>query len=310
MDPIEVSFSDLSPGWKARFVKRLARYVPIVERDRAPVVIAGPGAYGGDHGSYLKHDDALRIFVTGENVVPDFNLFDYAFGFHHICFGDRYTRLPNYYLYDAFDILRAGGLPDHLTTEARKFCCFVYSNGHAHPSRDVFFHKIGAIKPVDSAGGHLNNTGWRPQVAYSPGWEDALVAFYSRYKFVIAFENSSTPGYTTEKIVTAMAAGAIPIYWGNPLVHLDFNPRRFVNCHDYPSIDAVIARVMEIDRDEGLRRAIVAEPVFDRPASTPEATWDAFRTILTQTPEAATRRNRYVWGAELEKRARAAAGLR
>ena len=36
------------------------------------------------------------------------------------------------------------------------------------------------------------------------------------YKFSIAFENAWYPGYTSEKIVTSMLAGTIPIYWGNP----------------------------------------------------------------------------------------------
>ena len=37
----------------------------------------------------------------------------------------------------------------------------------------------------------------------------------------IAFENSSFPGYTTEKIFEPMLEGSIPIYWGNPRVDED-----------------------------------------------------------------------------------------
>ena len=47
-------------------------------------------------------------------------------------------------------------------------------------------------------------------------------AFLRDYKFTIAFENESHPGYTTEKIVEPMLADSIPIYWGDPLVGTDF----------------------------------------------------------------------------------------
>ena len=36
---------------------------------------------------------------TGENQVPDFNICDYAIGFHYIDFQDRYIRFPLYHFY-------------------------------------------------------------------------------------------------------------------------------------------------------------------------------------------------------------------
>lgn len=36
---------------------------------------------------------------TGENQVPDFNICDYAIGFHYIYFQDRYIRFPLYHFY-------------------------------------------------------------------------------------------------------------------------------------------------------------------------------------------------------------------
>src|SRR5207249_8371440 len=43
-------------------------------------------------------------------------------------------------------------------------------------------------------------------------------AFISQYKFTIAFENSSYPGYHTEKILDPMMVDSLPIYWGNPCI--------------------------------------------------------------------------------------------
>jgi hypothetical protein len=84
----------------------------------------------------------------------------------------------------------------------------------------------------------------------------------TRYKFCISFENSSYPGYTTEKIVNALAAGTIPIYWGNPLVDRDFNTKSFINCHDFGSFEAVVERVIEVDQDTQMQRAILNEPIL------------------------------------------------
>jgi hypothetical protein len=53
------------------------------------------------------------------------------------------------------------------------------------------------------------------------------------YKFVVAFENSSAPGYNTEKLTHAIEADSMPIYWGDPEIGRSFNPGRFIDAHDY-----------------------------------------------------------------------------
>jgi hypothetical protein len=112
---------------------------------------------------------------------------------------------------------------------------------------------LSRYKRVDSGGKVRNNIG-------------AIVAdkmaFLRRYKFSIAFENSQHPGYTTEKILHALTAGSIPIYWGNPRIAEDFNPRAFINCHDYRNMQDVVAAVRAVDEDENLYRAFLAEPYF------------------------------------------------
>ncbi|CAJ99309.1 alpha (1,3)-fucosyltransferase fragment 2 [Helicobacter acinonychis str. Sheeba] len=37
------------------------------------------------------------MYYTGENEVPNFNLFDYAIGFDGLDFKERYLRMPLYY---------------------------------------------------------------------------------------------------------------------------------------------------------------------------------------------------------------------
>ena len=135
-----------------------------------------------------------------------------------------------------------------------KFCAFVHSHSDGDPMRDDLFDALSAYKRVDSGGRHRNNIG--------EGVEDKI-DFLSQYKFSIAAENQSQPGYTTEKIVDAFMAGGIPIYWGDPLITSEFNPTAFINCHDFTSLDEVVAYVKKVDGDDELYRRMLAESILN-----------------------------------------------
>ncbi len=78
------------------------------------------------------------------------------------------------------------------------------------------------------------NTCWRGMIAQGPGPKlDVL----SRYKFCLGFENTSFPGYITEKIFDCFLAGTIPIYMGAPDI-LDYIPRScFVDLRRFNNYD-------------------------------------------------------------------------
>ena len=59
-------------------------------------------SFGNEH---LKYKDCVKIYFTGENNVPDFNLFDSALSFHPLSLGDRHLRFPLYLLYKGYDQL-------------------------------------------------------------------------------------------------------------------------------------------------------------------------------------------------------------
>jgi hypothetical protein len=232
--------------------------------------------------------DGVRIFYSGENWFPDFNLSDYAMGFEWLELGDRYLRLPVYVFSATFQTL-LGPKPDAATLLGEKtgFCSFVYSNKNADPRRAELFHALSGYRRVDSGGRTLNNVGHRV--------EDKL-AFARARKFAIAYENSSAIGYTTEKLVDAMAAGTIPIYFGNPEVGREFNPRSFVNVHDFPSFDAVVAEVARLDRDDRSYVEKLSQPWFE-PGRESLRDWEDrlerfLVRIVSQPPAQALRRNR------------------
>jgi hypothetical protein len=82
------------------------------------------------------------------------------------------------------------------------------------------------------------------------------------YKFTIAFENESYPGYATEKIVEPMLVDSIPIYWGDPLVGRDFDTRSFLSAHDCGSLDELVERVVEVDCNPALHLELLGRPWY------------------------------------------------
>ena len=197
-------------------------------------------------------DSTIKIFYTGENITPDFNACDYAMGFDWLDFGDRYLRFPLYYLYeDVCDLMET----KHLRPIEKKvdFCSMTISNANRNPIFRDLFSELSAYKKVDSGGGWNNNIG---------GPVDDKLSFDQTHKFSIVCENSSYPGYTTEKLIQAFAANCIPIYWGDPAVGKVFNKKSFVNVLDYHSIADVVEKVKEIDQNEALYFDMLHEPAL------------------------------------------------
>lgn len=221
--------------------------------------------FGKTHLNY----DCIKIFYAGEEQCPDFNVCDYGIGFDYIEFGDRYFRLPLIYhpMYrQDYDKMVNRALGEY----RNKFCSFVYSNPQASPIRGEFFDKLSSYKKVDSGGKFMNNVGGPVPNKYD---------FEKNYKFSIAFENVSHPGYTTEKLMQAFAAGGIPIYWGDPFIGKAFNPKAFINVMAFPNIDDVIQYIKQIDENDELYKAFFNEDALNK-EYTLDAIWPRFRKFV------------------------------
>ena len=201
----------------------------------------------------LKYN-CLKIFFTGENLIPDFNICDYAIGMHEIHFEDRYFRLPFYMLYSEAckkALLRNNGQGN--SEMKQKFCCYVISNSLGAPQRKEMIDLLSSYKQVDSGGRYQNNVG---------GPIKNKLKFISDYKFNLCFENSASVGYTTEKIVEGFAGGGIPIYWGNPKIAEEFNENAFVNCNDFKGLNDVLDYIKYLDTDDNAYMHMMQEPIF------------------------------------------------
>lgn len=252
--------------------------------------------YGYD---YLNFSDAVRIFYTAENIRPDFNLCDYAIGFDYIQFDDRYLRFPSFARYGKqFDeLLKEKSFSKDILSMKLGFCNFIYTNGNADPARDHFFKMLDQKKRVDSLGAHLCNTTNGLNNRFADNWRESKVDLQKQYKFSIAFENSSSKGYTTEKLLHAFIANTIPIYWGNPVVDNDFNPEAFINCHNYNTWEDVIDKIIEIDNDDEQYLYMLNQPPFrnnQKPRVLSHSVFlEFFDNIFNQPKEKAFRRPRY-----------------
>ena len=219
------------------YYKVLARHYDIEISNNPEYIICSVNGF-----SHMKYTNCIKIVDIGENICPDFNEFDYAVGFDHLSFGDRYLRVPLYVFFKEYKKLAQREqvmLSDDKKLLDRKFCCFVVSNGNiSNPLRRIFFEKLSKYKRVDSGGRWMNNIG---------GPVKNKDEFIREYKFNIAFENSSSPGYTTEKVMQPLAENVVPIYWGNPLIDLDFQTESMVLIKNEDDIERAIEEIIYLD---------------------------------------------------------------
>lgn len=280
-----VDFWDNFVPEESLFYKILNDKYDVVLSDKPDYIFFS--VFGQEH---LKYD-CIKIFYTGENQSPDFNLCDYAIGFDHIVFGDRYLRFPIYLLYED-SYMEASNRKKLLDlTSKTEFCSFVVSNNNASPERDIVFDKLSEYKQISSGGRYRNNVG---------GPVADKLEFQKKHKFAIAFENCSQPGYSTEKILEAFASQSIPIYWGDPLINQTFNENAFVNCHSFASWEEAVERIRQLDNDDAACLDVLNAPVFVSGTPSRDEMIDGLRSFLyhifDQNPSDATRYNRYYWG--------------
>ena len=251
MQIVRIKFTDFWYGYNPltnNFYKLLSKHYKIEISDKPDLLIYS--CYGTE---YIKYK-CTRVFYTAENIRPDFTGCDFAISFDFNNQPNHY-RLPLYALY-----FEQAALLQHKSKETalqnwrgkKNFCCMVVSNA-ASAKRIEFFKKLSAYKQIDSGGTVLNNVG---------GPVKNKLDFIKDYRFVIAFENNSFDGYTTEKIIEPLLAGCIPLYWGNPSIEKDFNPDCFLNLSAGKTEEDFIKEIIAIDSDEEKAVKILSAPAF------------------------------------------------
>ena len=215
--------------------------------------------FGDRRNVYKFFPTAKKVYVSGENDVPDFNFCDYSISHCPYDFGERNVRYPNWcFTYHKKDIAAM-----RLTKETyddslfdRGFCSFVVSNNNnAHPMRTKLFKLLNeSIDNVASGGACLNNIGHRV---------DDKNDFISRYKFNIAAENSFVDGYVTEKIADALVSRTVPIYMGDKMAGEDFNHDAFISVTDFPTFGELVKFINQVKDDKECYKDFLCAPLFN-----------------------------------------------
>ncbi|MDX6766918.1 MAG: glycosyltransferase family 10 [Candidatus Methylacidiphilales bacterium] len=256
------------------FTQRLSRFYDLELSSDPDVLIYS--LFAQKHREY----SCKKIAYIGENVRPDFRDCDYAISFDHLN-NPRHLRWPIYNLYHHMAEFPV------FTDHREKFCAVVITNPEGR-FRNEFLDRLSQVRPVDSGGKFRNNIG-APVVDKN--------AFLQQYRFSFAFENSSHPGYTTEKVVQSKLAGTIPIYWGDPRVADDFNTKSFINVHDFPGIDACIDHILAVDADPARYEEIRRQPLLKDGRTTPFCDRNVFDRWIIRAVEAPKWCHRDPWSA-------------
>jgi len=246
---LKIKYVDFWPGFNSNdngFLNLVKEFYEIEYSDNPDILIYS--CYGTE---FLKYN-CPRLFYTAENIRPNFRFCDFALSFDYLE-DERHFRWPLYRRWFSVCELTKPRNSNDIQSRKEGFCSFVVSNATESEERINFFHELSKYKQVSSGGKYANNVG---------GPVANKRDFISKYLFNIAFENSSYPGYTTEKIAEPWLEGCIPIYWGDPEVTRDINPDCFINMHDFDCFDAAIAHIKEVDASPELQIKYLSAPFF------------------------------------------------
>lgn len=210
----------------------------------------------------------INILWNYENVNLK-NIKSYDIIFTHQYLNNPGTiRLPLYYYYNFnclnLDKRRSIHEINKLLSQKKNFCCFLVSNEFGYGMfgeefigcklRKNMFLKLNKIKKVNSGGKALNNIG-----RIIPREETG--DFIRSHKFMICFENSSSPGYMTEKLFQAFEYGTIPIYWGHESTYDDINEDCIIKFTG--NYDETINKILEIDNNDELYKKYLYGPILN-----------------------------------------------
>ena len=281
------------------------KYNVIIDTKKPDYLFLGPYLFTNIYAQDKFLNSKIRIFLTYEAIVPDFNCVDYAISkFDNIILEDRCLKvLHNNISYLSNNIKQEDGVK--ILNEKTMFCNFIYSHGEIRERKKIF-KTLSTYKKVNSLGNYLNNTKIDNEMGQNGNWLKSSIELKKPYKFSIAFENASHVGYTTEKIVTSFLANTIPIYWGDTKIDRYINSKSFINCHDYPSFDEVLKRVKEIDNSDDLYTEILNQKrlteLGQKEVEERDSKLENFLyQIFSQEIDQARRRGRGLWNSMNEK---------
>lgn len=259
---LKLGFTDYFTTMDEFFIDTLSKSFEIIRDDTNPdYLIFADETFGQNN---LNYKNCIKIFFTGENRRPWNYQCHHAISFDHLD-GPNFYRLPLYVLDDWVNVKKMN-LPSiqeipqikDSSLANRDFCSFVVANAGCKQRNDIFYELTSYVK-VNSGGPLFNNIG---HVLPRDGTnaQKTKYDFLRKHKFNICYENSSWPGYVTEKLFHALYCQTIPIYWGSPTVALDFNENAFISRHNFDSDDDMIDFIFDLHQNDDKYMRMLEQP--------------------------------------------------
>jgi hypothetical protein len=190
----------------------------------------------------LEDLSAITLFHTSENIRPDRVKTDYSIGFDFLPHAPNYFRFP--YWMEFIDWSESGvdgqvnprfgrlikqaellaPLKNSVFEREMKAAFFT---SHLIEPRKELYSALKDIISIDGFGRAFSRN-------IKNHAESGIVKeeILKDYVFNFCPENSMHPGYNTEKIPEAFAAGCVPLTWTVPGENIDFNSEAYINLAD------------------------------------------------------------------------------
>lgn len=273
------------PTWTAPSNCQLLIYGPFFEEIKVKNWIPKPlrpllSSHDGNRQSKKtsKTDQALSLFITGENVRHDFQNCDRSISFDLGISNPHHFRMP--YWMEMIDWSEEGvsgnqnarfgkllnlnrllqPLGEDFLNRPQKAAIFA---SHLREPRRTLLEALKSQIEVVEFGKSFNT-----QIKNHS--ESGLIKFdeLQNFAFNLCPENGMHPGYYTEKIPEAFMAGCLPITWVDENVKTDFNPLAFLNLA--PMSANYFSELAEILHSKNILVSYAEQPLLlERPSIEP-----------------------------------------
>jgi hypothetical protein len=204
----------------------------------------------------------ITLFHTAENLRHNHIKADFAISYDLDIDSDRHFRLP--YWMEMIDWSHEGlvgnrnprygallklerlqaPLGDQFLKRAQKA---VLISSHLQEPRAACLSALQELMPVDGMGPYFNK-----DIKHHHTSNFLKKQILQEYAFNLCPENGMYPGYVTEKIPEAFAAGCLPITFVDESVSVDFNSKAFMNLapmlgNNFEKMDELLSSKSHLD---------------------------------------------------------------
>lgn len=266
MNKLKIAFCNFWPDFipeREVFYKILSQKYDIEINLKNPdLIIYSVFQNGANHLHFDKN--IKRIFYSGENLnnsnyIKTDNVLSFSFNpteNNNIYFPlwQKLCMENNEYNTELFKKVKYKNFEE--------FCSFIVSNPN-NMQRNSLFIALNKYKKINSFGRYKNNNSLLVNLRDEESWHHGKITEMRKHphKFNIAFENSSSTGYITEKIMDSFLCGSIPIYKGANDIIEWFNEDSFINANNLTQ-EELIKHIIEVDTNDDLFKKYYEQPVF------------------------------------------------